>query len=156
MSWGAGPWGYMPWGSGITLAVPTILGVSSDPGPLASRTNPAVVDEKGGTICTLLGSGFSDPILVEVLMGSFGSYEVVGEGYVVEPRYDLQSNRVIFGAPALEGDAYYHLRVTTEGGESDVLEDCLRALPFADRLKIVSTRAKWADAWVAGARVMRS
>lgn len=155
MTWGIGPWGAgAPWGTGVLLPPPTLIGVSSDPGPTASTTGPAVIDENGGTVCLLLGTNFFDPITIEILIGGSGAYTVVGTGYVFDPRYDLEQNRCYFGAPALER-GLYHLRATTAGGTSGVLVNALAARQFAEEFKTLSVRGKFSSKWETGPRILR-
>lgn len=155
MSWGTGPWGAgSPWGGGISLPVPGLIAVSSFPDPTAEATLPAVVNEIGGTICLAIGTNFADPITVDILIGGLGSYTVVANGYVVDPRFDVESNRVFFGAPALVR-GLYHLRVTTAGGTSGVLENVIAARLFADEYKTVSVRGKFSPKWITGPRILR-
>ncbi len=157
MSWGLGPWGLGPWG-GVgagSLPVPTLIGVSSFPEPTAPSTGPAVVAEQGGTVCLAVGTGFIDPMTIEVLIGnSGGPYTVVAEGYIVDPEFDLEAQRVYFGAPALER-GLYHLRVTHDGGSSAVLENVLSARWFAEEFKTLSARGKFSSKWATGPRILR-
>jgi hypothetical protein len=116
--------------------------------------NPAVVNELGGTVCLAIGTDFADPITVEILIGGSGAYVVVGTGYVVNPRYDVERNRVFFGAPQLTR-GLYHVRVTTDGGTSPVLENVIAARLFADEYKTVSVRGKFSPRWATGPRILR-
>lgn len=155
MTWGTGPWGAgSPWGTGSTLPPPSLIGVSSSPGPTAQTAGPAVVDENGGTVCLVVGNNFFDPMTIDILTGGPGAYTVVGTGYVVTPKFDLQRNRCYFGAPALER-GLYHIRVTTAGGVSGVLHDAIAAREFADEFKTVSVRSKYASKWETGPRRLR-
>lgn len=160
MTWGTGPWGSgSPWGTGVTLPPPTLIGVSSDPGETAPTTNPAVVAIRGGTICKALGTNFftrdSRPFIdIEILTGGPGAYVVVGTGYVFDPDFDIKSNLVFFGAPAL-ARGLYHVRVTTDGGTSNVLTDAIAARLFAEEYKTVSVRGKFAPKWATGPRLLR-
>lgn len=153
MTWGSsGPWGAgSPWGTGSTLPPPSLVAIASEADTDAPTVNPAVVNELGGTICTLVGTNFSDPITIDILAGGPGAYSVVATGYVFDPEFDLKSNRVIFGAPAL-GIGTYSVRVTTEGGTSNVLQDVIAARTFADEYKTLSVRSKWAPKWSTGSR----
>lgn len=155
MSWGTGPWGSgSPWGTGAALPPPTLIAITSDPGPTASTSSPAVVAERGGTICTLVGTNFADPMTVEILRGGGGAYTVVAEGYIFDPRYDIQRGRCYVGAPALEV-GLYSVRVTTAGGTSGVLADVLASRRFAEEFKTLSVRGKWAPVWATGPRLLR-
>jgi len=162
MTWGTGPWGAgSPWGtgSGVAAAPPTLTAVTSDPGPLAPRSGPATVAIRGGTICRVVGSSFfasaaAPFVLIELLTGSVGSYDLAGLGYVFDPEFDVTSSRIIFGAPALEA-GLYHLRVTTEGGSSGVLEDVIAARLFSEEYKTVSVRGKFSPKWDSGSRILR-
>jgi len=160
VSWGVGPWGAgSPWGTGTVLPPPSLIGVSSQPGPTATRSNPAVIARRGGTICTALGTNFftreTRPYIdVELLIGGAGAYTVVGTGYVFDPAFDILRNKVHFGAPALQ-DGLYHLRITTDGGASTVLENVIEARLFAEEYKSISVRAKYAPVWKTGTRFLR-
>lgn len=157
--WGAGSWGLAPWGTGVELPPPTLIGVSSEPGPIAPNLNPAVVAIRGGTVCKVLGMNFfardeSPFVDVEILRGGPGAYIVVGTGFVFDPDFDVARNRIFFGAPALER-GLYHLRVITDGGASNVLENVIAARLFAEEFKTVSVRGKFAPKWATGPRLLR-
>ena len=160
MSWGIGPWGSgSPWGTGTVLPPPTLISVSSQPGPTAQKSNPAVIARRGGTVCTAFGTNFftreSRPYIdVDLLIGNLGAYEVVATGYVFDSEFDILRNKVLFGAPALQ-DGLYHLRITTDGGPSPVLENAIEARLFAEEYKTVSVRAKYAPVWATGPRFLR-
>jgi hypothetical protein len=162
VTWGIGPWGLTPWGTGGALPVPALAAIQSFPGPLAENTGPAVVDELGGTVCLALGSGFDVSVTVEILAGPIGTPIVVVDedgkpvmGYVAQTRYDVTSSRVYFGAPALTR-GLYHVRLSTDGGTSSVLENAIAARSFAYDYKIVSARAKLAPQWATGTRELRT
>jgi hypothetical protein len=154
MTWGLGAWGHSPWGGIGAVPPASLISVMSFPGPTAEPANPAVVDENGGTICLLIGSAFSDPMEIEILIGSSPTYTVVGTGYIFDPRYDLERNRCYFGAPALER-GLYHVRAITSGGPSGVLENVIAARRFADEFKTVSVRGKFSSKWATGPRILR-
>lgn len=155
MSWGTGSWGgSAAWGTGVTLPPPALIGVSSDPGPTAPRTGPAVVDVLGGTVCLLLGTNFVDPMTIDIGLGVGGGFTALARGYIFDPEFDLEANRVYFGAPALEA-GLYNVRVTTGGGESGVLAGALAARPFADEYKVASVRGKFSTKWATGPRILR-
>ena len=155
MTWGAhGSWGGSPWGTGSVLPPPSLIAVVSEPDVAAETTEPAVIAEQGGTVCFVLGTNFADPMTVELLTGGPGTYVVVAEGYIVNARYDIDSSRCYFGAPSLER-GLYHLRVTTEGGESNVLEDVIAARWFAEEYKTLSVRSKFSASWDTGPRILR-
>ena len=155
MSWGIGPWGSgSPWGTGTVLAVPTLVSVASEPDATAPTMSPAVVAEQGGTICRLFGTNFADPMTVEIGLGSTLSFTKLGEGYIFDPEFDLRSNRVFFGAPALER-GLYSIRVVTAGGTSNVLEDVLSARLFAEEYKTISVRGKFSAKWRTGPRILK-
>lgn len=139
MTWGIGPWGAgSPWGTGVTLPPPTLIGVS-----------PAIVDTEGGSGITLLGTNFYDPMTVDVLHGGL----VVGTGIIFDPEFDLQQNRVYVGLPAL-AVGFYDLQVTTDGGSSPILVGALEYRVFANDFKVVSVRSKWAAVWNTGPRIL--
>lgn len=153
MTWGTGPWGVSPWG-GVDGGppAPTLISVSSGPGPATSTALPAAVDERGGTVCLAVGTHFTDPLTIEILAG-VSPYTVVGKGFIFDPEFDVESSRCYFGAPKLER-GLYHVRLSTDGG-SVVLENAIAAREFADDFKIVSARGKWSSVWATGTRVLR-
>ena len=160
MTWGTGSWGAgSPWGTGSALPPPTLIGVTSAPGPTAESSSPAVVAERGGTILTVIGTNFfaseDEPfVTIEVLLGGPGGYQVVGTCFVFDPEFDVARNRIFCGAPALL-NGLYHLRVTTEGGESNVLENVIAARLFAEEYKTLSVRGKFSPKWRTGPRLLR-
>ncbi len=139
MSWGKSAWGSSPWGTGVSAPPPSLI-----------SSTPAIVERRGGTIITILGTDFTTPATVEVLVGGT---TVVGTCYIFDPDFDLTSNRLIVGTPALS-DGLYDLRVTTSGGPSAVLENALDVRLHAEQFKVESVRRKWAPAWEAGVRVL--
>ena len=118
-----------------------------------------MIARRGGTVCTVFGTNFFARELhpyidVELLTGGAGSYTVVATGYVFDPEFDIFPNKVHFGAPALQS-GLYHLRVTTDGGATSVLENVIEARLFAEEYKSVSVRAKYAPVWKTGTRFLR-
>ena len=112
-----------------------------------------------GTILTITGTNFfaseDEPfITIEVLIGTLGFYTVVGTCFVFDPEFDIARNRIFAGSPALL-QGLYHLRVTTEGGVSNVLEDVLAARLFAEEYKTLSVRGKFGPKWRTGPRLLR-
>lgn len=154
MSWGTGPWGITPWGTGTVQPPPSLISVSSDPGETAPSSDPAVVAIKGGTVCRIFGTNFFDPITIEIGLGAGLGFVPLAEGFVFDPELDLRRNRVYFGAPRLER-GLYSVRVTTEGGTSNVLEDVIAARLFAEEFKTISVRGKYAPKWATGPRILR-
>jgi len=154
--WGAGsPWGT---GSGEAAAPPTLSAVASEHGTTAPSSGPAVIAVRGGTICRVVGSSFfasaaAPFVTIEFLIG-VAPYTAVGTGYVFDPALDVTASRIIFGAPALE-KGLYHLRVTTAGGSSGVLEDVIAARFFAEEYKTLSVRGKFSAKWATGPRILR-
>lgn len=153
MSWGTGPWGAgSPWGSTLaTAAPPTLAGVASATISIASSSSPAVVDRLGGTVITLLGSGFTLDATVEIYTATLG---VVAYASIVRPELDVVAagSKIYAGCPALEPGTY-GVRVVTPGGSSE-LADAIAAREFADAHKIVSVRGKWAPRWATGPRIL--
>lgn len=139
MTWGVGPWGAGgPWGTGVALPPPVLIGVS-DP----------IVNRVGGTVVVVYGENFYDPMLVEILK----SGNVVGEGILWDPTLNLEENRAWVGMPALD-DGFYDLRVTTDGGVSPVLVNALEYRLFAEEAKTLAARSKWGKNWDVGPRIM--
>lgn len=150
MTWGIGPWGAgSSWGAGVAVPAPTLTNVVADVPEGISTNGPAVVDARGGTVLSLLGTGFSAPATVEVLAGG----SVVAEAFLFDDVFDLSRTRVYVGSPALE-PGLYGVRVTTEGGVAE-LADAIAARPFADEYKTASTRGKFAPKWLTGPRILR-
>ncbi len=155
MTWGKGPWGAgSPWGTGVTLPPPVLLSVFSFPPAPVDTTDPAVIARRGGTVCLVSGNNFFDPVTIDILTGGPGAYTVVATGYVFDPEFDVERNRVFFGAPALQ-DGTYSVRVTTDGGVSGVLDNVLEARLFAEEFKTLSVRGKFSTAWDTGPRILR-
>ncbi len=139
MTWGKGPWGSgSPWGTGITLPPPNLLGIS-----------PAIVARRGGTVVKITGENFADPMIIEVLDGP----TVVGTAYYFDAELDLERNRVFAGMPAL-ADGFYSLRVTTEGGESNTLVDVVEYRLFSEEVKAHRVRIGFAAPWKTGPRLL--
>lgn len=155
MTWGTGPWGSgSPWGTGTILPPPTISTVRSEPGPTAPVVSPAVIDEEGGSILVVHGTNFDADMVVELVLGGPGTYAAVASCYIFDARYDVQRTRCYVGTPAVER-GLYHVRVTTSGGDSNVLEDVVAARAFAYRRKVLEVRSKWAPKWNTGPRILR-
>lgn len=162
MTWGTGPWGSgSPWGVGalVTLPPPSLVATSSEPGPIAPASGPAVIACRGGTICRIVGTNFvadevAPYVQIDFLIGTGGSYTQVGTGYVFDPTFDVSRNRLTFGSPRLE-PGLYHVQVTTPGGASGVLEDAFAARYFADEYKTTAVRGKFSPKWATGPRILR-
>jgi hypothetical protein len=139
MTWGSGKWGEStPWGTGLTL-----------PPPVLSAISPAIVARRGGDVIKVVGENFFDPITIEVLKG----LAVVGTCYVFDAELDLERNRVFTGTPAL-ADGFYSLRVTTDGGESNILVNVLEYRLFSEEVKTHRVRIGFAAPWVTGPRLL--
>lgn len=139
MSWGSGLWGAgSPWGTGVSLPPPSVVGVSTD-----------VAERRGGTVLRVLGTGFVDSMVVDLLQA--GVFQ--GAGYIFDPRFDVESNRAWVGMPALD-DGVYDLRVTTSGG-SATLAAAVTFKLHAEEYKVVHMRSKWPSVWDAGTRYLR-
>lgn len=152
MSWGTGVWGTSGWGSGVSAPVPTIISVS-----------PGVVSRHGGDVITVLGTGFTKPILIEVLQ----SLQVLETCYAFDADvlndpfedegdiglYALTGTRVFAHTPALE-DGVYDLRVTTDGGPSAIFAGALTYELFAEEVKVLRARQSVTNKWVTGRRML--
>lgn len=136
-SWGLGGWGTSSWGATFGEPPPVVTGLAQN-----------IADTAGGTVLAVLGTGFTDPMTVELLSGDV----VVGTGLVADPRYDLTGSRVFVGMPAL-ATGFYDLRVTTGGG-SATLTNAVEFRPFANELSVETSRRKWARAWNLGPRIL--
>jgi hypothetical protein len=142
-SWGSGS----PWGTGAALPPPTLISVAS---PLAISTGlPAIVERRGGTVCRVLGTNFFDPLTIEILRAAV----VVGTGYLFDAEFDLNRTRAFVGMPAL-ADGFYDLRVTTEGGDSNVLTDALEYRLVSEQVKIHRVRIGYSAPWITGPRLL--
>lgn len=151
MTWGStGSWGLDAWGTGVAGPVPTLIAAA-----------PTLVARRGGDVISLFGTGFSRPILIEVLQGGL----VVDTCYAFEADtrndrddgdinlFALTRTRVFAGTPALE-DGVYDLRVTTAGGVSGILSGALTYELFADEVKVHHVRQKLARKWKTGRRLL--
>lgn len=110
---------------------------------------------------SILGTGFSKPVLIELLSG----LTVVATCYAYEADelndgktdgdlglFALQSNRIFAATPALD-DGTYDLRVTTPGG-SDTLVNALTYQLFAEEAKVQKVRQKLSAKWKVGRRLL--
>ena len=139
MSWGKGAWGTpSAWGTGVELPPPSLLGVS-----------PALVERRGGGVVRITGENFVDPMTIEVLKGPV----VVGTAYYFDAEFDLERNRVFAGMPAL-ADGFYSLRVTTAGGDSNVLVDAVEYRLFSEQVKVHRVRIGFDTTWKTGPRLL--
>lgn len=139
MTWGVGEWGSeAAWGTGLTLSPPSIVGVS-----------PYIVERRGGTVVTIVGTNFFDPMTVEVLKGAV----VVGEGVIFDARFDLQQNRAYVGLPAA-ADGVYGIRVSTAGGDSPIFENAVEYRLHTEQVKVHRVRIGYAQPWVTGPRLL--
>lgn len=138
--WGSDPWGDSSWGAVEGGSVPELDAVE-----------PPVVDVKGGSVVLLRGSGFRDPTTVEVLDGGLA---VVGRGQYLKARLDLRGGKLFVGLPALS-EGTYSLRLTTNFGSS-LLPSCLLYRRFAEEMKVLRVRSRWASAWATGPRLLGS
>lgn len=143
MGWGTSEWGTGGWGAEDGTAPPTLL-----------SSSPSVVSHEGGTVVRLVGDYFRDPMTIEILTGTLGSYVVVGAGYIPNPRYDISPSEAFFGTPALAADVTYHVRITTASG-SVVLENAFTSRVLAEEFKVHAARGKYAPAWETGLRLLR-
>ena len=156
LGWGLGGWGGIdgePWGGigDVPSGAITLDGVSS-PGGLDGAS--WLVDILGGDILTVVGTGFSDPMIVEVLSGTSPGYLVEGTCYMFDARYDLRATKLYVGTPPL-GAGVYHLRVTAPSGSTAVIEDVLKYHRFAEELKVERARVSLTKAWEVGRKLLR-
>jgi len=154
--WGVGDWGGIdsnPWGGVGDAAVvpPAIDAVISPQG--TSPNGGQLLDVLGGDVIQIIGIGYEDPILIEVLSGaSGGPYTVEGTCFTFDARYDITTTRVFTGTPALPAGKY-HLRITNTTSVV-VLEDAIDYQPFSDELKVLRVRGGLARPWASGRRVL--
>jgi len=138
MPWGTGPWGITPWGIAGPIFAPTLIGVS-----------PGIVSRLGGDVVTIVGTNFSDPIVIEILLAG----DVVGTCYVFDVEFDLDSTRIHAGTPALD-DGVYDMQVTTTAGPSAVLIGALEYRLFAEQMKAQRVNIGFAAPWAVGSRLL--
>jgi hypothetical protein len=139
-SWGLGPWGTGTWGG---------LGEPVE-GPGIFVVGPTIADVKGGTVISIFGSGFIDPLIIELYDGAIK----VGEGKYFEARLDVRLEKMLVGMPALPVGSY-GLKVITPFGASGILEDAVQYKVFAEEGKVQRVRRRWANAWQIGERLFR-
>lgn len=138
MTWGYSPWGIGPWGG-----APPVVDLVSTP------WGAGIVDVLGGDVITIGGSGFYDPVTIEVLlMGT-----VVGTCFVFDARYDVSKSRIYCGTPALDAGTY-DVQVTTGAGSS-LLAGALVYEPIAQQGKVERVRLGFASPWATGRRMLR-
>jgi hypothetical protein len=139
--WGRAPWGGdAAWGAGVDLPLPILHAV-----------HPTVLEIRGGTVLGIFGENFFDPMTVEVLDAG----EVVGTGYIFDAEFDLERNRAYAGMPAM-AEGVYDLRVTTAGGDSNVLEGALDYRLHSEQAKVHGGRIKFSSTWKTGPRTLTS
>jgi hypothetical protein len=113
-----------------------------------------LVARRGGDVVKVFGTGFRAPMLAEVLSGpALGPYTVEGTLYIFDPEFDVKATVFYGGTPAL-ADGSYHLRVTTDGGTSNVLVDALTYELFAEEVKALKVRQGLTWKWKAGRRML--
>ena len=168
MSWGSGPYGTGPWGgSGEIVEPPTIAEVGSwgigpwgtgtwgglgetGEGPGIGDVSPAIADVKGGTVVAIFGSGFVDPITIELYDGAIK----VGEGKYFEARLDVRFEKMLVGLPPLPVGAY-GIKLITPYGSTPILADAITYKVFAEEGKVQRVRRRWSAAWRVGERLFR-
>src|SRR5512143_2486489 len=102
MPWGThGFWGLdNPWGG--VFRIPDQGDNPPTTPPIIYNASPNVLEIEGGTILTIVGSGFSPPFIPIVLSGPVGGpYVVEAEGYLFDPDYDLTPTKALPGMPAM-------------------------------------------------------
>lgn len=137
-TYGLGEWGLDEWGS---------PDAGTDDPALVSVT-PGIANVAGGTVVALLGTNFTWPMTVELMLAG----EVLDIAVIADERYDLKQTRVYVGLPALD-IGKYDIRITTDLGVS-LLENAIEYRLFAEELKVETTRSKWARAWNLGPRML--
>jgi len=137
VTWGLGPWGLGPWGGSTPPGTPGLLDAS-----------PYIVERRGGTVIRIVGSGFTDTMVVTVRQMDTH----IGNGYIFDPRHDVRSTAAFVGMPTLP-DGVYDLRVATDSGTVDLFS-AIEARLHADQFRVLTNRNRWAPAWAVGARVL--
>lgn len=147
MGWGTDPFGISPWGGAG--------GESQPPGgvaPTLVSIQPDVLEVEGGTVVTILGTGFFPEFVPMVFSGPPGGpYVLVAEGYLFDPDFDLTPSKALPGMPALP-EGVYSLAVRTPAGVSNILDQVLRYLPFAEEERAQKGRSAWSQKWRVGQR----
>lgn len=139
----------MAWGQGSGWGVDAVWGTIPQ-APILNAVDKLVADERGGTLITLFGAYFQDPMTIDFLDPNVDT--VVGKGYYSNARYDLTPTSVVIGTPALPA-GFYRIRVTTVSGTSGTLTE-FRTKAYADEAKVVRMRSKWASVWETGRRYL--
>lgn len=165
MTWGTGPYGTGPWGgSGVPSGpAPSIAAVGSwGIGPWGTGTwggtgapgvgavSPTIADVKGGTVVALFGTGFIDPVIVELYDGN----DLAGVGAYFEAKLDVRLEKMLVGLPELP-IGVYGIKITTPLGSSPILPDAVEYKVFAEEGKVQRVRRRWAKAWQIGRRLFQ-
>jgi hypothetical protein len=168
MAWGTGPYGTGPWGGSGDISEPPIIaavgswgigpwgtgtwGGLGEPveGPGAIAVSPTIADVLGGTVVAIFGSGFIDPVTIELYDGLIK----VGEGKYFEAGLDVRLEKMLVGMPALPVGSY-GIKIITPYGESGILEDAITYKVFAEEGKVQRVRRRWAEPWQVGERLFR-
>jgi hypothetical protein len=142
-SWGFGEWGLSPWGC---------VEPGEDP-PIIYDVSPGVLEVEGGTVVTITGANFFPTFIPRVLTGPIGGpYELLKEGFLFDPDFDLTPTVAKPGMPALPTGTY-HLQISTPLGLSNVLEDALVYKLHAHPVKAQKGRNFWSPKWAVGKKV---
>lgn len=168
MSWGTGPYGTGPWGGSGTPEAdpPTIAAVGSwgigpwgtgtwgglgQPveGPIIGVVGPTIADVKGGTVVGIFGTGFIDPVVVELYDATATK---LAEAKYFEARLDVRLKKMLVGMPALPV-GFYGIKVITPFGASPIFPDAITYKVFAEEGKAHRVRRRWAQPWQVGKRL---
>jgi len=144
MTIGTGAWGVSPWGAGTPWG-----GIGAGE-PRIDAVSPGIADVKGGTVVGIFGSGFVDPVVIELYDG----LTKVGEGKYFEARLDIRFKKMLIGLPALPVGAY-GIKVTSPYGTSPIFENAITYKVFAEEGKVQRVKRRWAEPWRLGERLFR-
>lgn len=152
MSYGVSGYGTVElWGGGGAYAPPLLTGITP-----ADDDGMAYAEEDGGTLLTLVGTGFAAPMIVHVMRAGTFIVDKLGKparAFVFDQEFDITANRVFAGFPSLP-PGLYDVSVETPGGVS-TLVNAVEYRLYAEQERVVTLRAKFGSAWRAGHRFLR-
>lgn len=127
--WGTGEWGY-GWGGAV----------------LVLALSPQIVDEAGGSVLEIHGSGFTESTQAWFVKGG-KEYPC----YVLDPEFDVLPNKAYVATPVVPAGVY-DLKVQSSLGMM-TLPNAVDVRAFAYEQKVEQARRKWAPAWNLGPRL---
>jgi hypothetical protein len=139
--WGDERYGIDPWGVGGDEAA-SVFGVS-----------PGVVELRGGSTISVVGTGFVEPIELIITHGSAGSLVEIGRGFMWDPKYDLTPTTAKFGLPSSDFAGSHNIELIVAGVSTGVIFDVLEYTLHCERHKLHKVRSSWAKPWRVGPRI---